>query len=87
MSALKDFSYFAQHKYAWPGGYPMYAVMNDGEAMCHACVMDNAKLIVDATINDDRSGWAVAGFDINWEDDDLMCCNCNARIESAYGEA
>jgi hypothetical protein len=25
-------------------------------------------------------------YDVNWEDSDLFCEHCNARIESAYGE-
>ena len=81
---LKD---LRQHPYAWPGGYPLYAVATDGGALCAACVRDEWRLIATATHEGDRSGWAVAGIDINWEDTDLHCDNCGEKIESAYGDA
>ncbi len=73
--------------YAWPGGYPMYAVMNDGECLCFKCAKANAKLIIaDTRANDRHSGWTFAAHDINWEDASLYCAHCNTRIESAYAE-
>ena len=77
---------FIRHNYAWPGGYPRYLVACDGEAICHTCTKDNARLILCATRAKDRSGWQAAGIEINYEDGALFCCNCNARIESAYAE-
>jgi len=77
-------------KYAWPGGYPLYAVMADGESLCPDCLNENLKLIVQATHDYTkghfRDDWAIQGAEINWEDPLNYCCNCNSRIPSAYAE-
>lgn len=73
----------ARNRYAWPGGYPAYAVTSDGGALCHNCCAAERQLIGTTTGSD---GWCVVGIDINWEQEDLLCDNCNALIESAYWE-
>ena len=71
--------------YAWPGGYPVYLITTDGGALCPACVRANLRQIIAAARdNDTGSGWHPAEARINWEDVDLTCDHCNARIESAY---
>lgn len=75
-----------RNPYAWPGGYPRFVVMSDGEALCPACAKSEFRLIARATIDVDRSGWAAEGDSINWEDGELYCAHCNDRIESAYSE-
>jgi hypothetical protein len=72
--------------YAWPGGYPVYYVTKDGAALCVECVNKNIREIVENTLEDGRTGWEVAAGDVNWEDAELYCDNCNKRIESAYAE-
>ena len=73
--------------YAWPGGYPKYFLMSDGEAMSFEAVRQEWKQVVAAHMNSDRrSDWFIVGVDINCEDDNLLCSHTNARIESAYGE-
>lgn len=81
--AAKD---LAKQPYAWPGGYPKFAVMTDGECMCHRCVKKEFGLVGRATHDGLKDGWAVDSVEINWEDSDLRCCHCDARIESAYAE-
>ena len=74
-------------KWAWPGGYPTYFVCDDGTALCHDCAKTERRLILDAISHPEYwSGWEVVALDINWEDPDLYCNNCSARIENAYGE-
>ena len=73
--------------YAWPGGYPMFFIMDDGEPLSFAAACDNVKLILRAIREHSRDGWRVAGVDINWEDEALYCAHTGERIESAYGEA
>ncbi len=77
---------FIRQPFAWPGGYPMFAICNDGGCLCRHCVKDNAKLIIRATRDDDSSGWNVPAIDVNWEDTSLYCDHCGELIESAYGE-
>lgn len=81
-----DFKNLIREPYAWPGGYPKYAIMSDGAALCKSCAKDNAKLIIRDTRDNSNSGWCFAGVDINWEDTDLYCDHCSNKIESAYGE-
>lgn len=68
---------------AWPGGYPVHYVVDDGGTLCPACVRDNFALCLGS---DGRDGWCITGRDINWETEDLYCDNCNKRIEPAYCE-
>ena len=69
----------------WPGGYPLYYLMQDCETMCPACVNANRESI-DKAYADEDGQWNVIGVDANWEDENMYCCHCNKKIESAYGE-
>ena len=79
-----QFKNFVRSPYAWPGGYPLFAIMSDGGVICKTCAKDEAKLIIRATRDKDRSGWQCVGVDVNWEDNDLYCDHCGGKIESAY---
>jgi hypothetical protein len=79
--ALKD------GPYAWPGGYPLFFVTADGEALAFSTAWEERSIIVQALLNNDqRGGWYVIGTDINWEDPELMDDHTGKRIESAYAE-
>lgn len=74
--------------YAWPGGYPKYFVMGDGEAMSFSAVRDNFKEICRAMLCQwGNRDCQVIECEINWEDDALYCAHTGERIESAYSEA
>lgn len=70
--------------YAWPGGYPLFAITDDGAALCHHCCKTERDSIGTTAGSD---GWGVVAIEANWEDPDLYCDHCGARIESAYAEA
>jgi len=73
--------------YAWPGGYPLFYLVRDGEALCPACVNAEIERIMDVVLGEDTGAdWDVVGRDVNWEDSSLFCAHCNKRIESAYAE-
>jgi hypothetical protein len=72
--------------YAWPGGYPRFLVMSDGACLCFKCAEKERAQIRRSAMTKARDGWAPMGFDVNWENPDLFCDHCNARIESAYAE-
>lgn len=76
----------ARDKYAWPGGYPLFIIMNDGGALCIDCVRAEWRNVARSTVNGDNDGWRAAAADINWEDAFLHCDHCGGRIESAYAE-
>jgi len=69
-------------KWAWPGGYPIYYVCEDGGVLCADCANNNIDLTTDP---DAERDWKIVAGDINYEDDSLSCDNCYGHIESAYG--
>ena len=68
---------------AWPGGYPVYAYMSDGEALCFECTRDSDEVHEDASC---RDGWCFVGADVYWEGPTMQCAHCNGDLESAYGD-
>jgi hypothetical protein len=74
--------------YAWPGGYPRYFIMADGEALSFAAAVECRPQIEDSLrgINPDNN-WTPMAVDINWEDTALVCAHTGKAIESAYGES
>ncbi len=71
--------------YAWPGGYPLFVILNDGAALCTDCAKKELGLIVTSTAQQLRDGWQAAGVAVNWEDVELTCDHCSQVIECAYG--
>ena len=72
--------------YAWPGGYPLYILMSDGEALSCTAARQEWRQIVYATLHGLRDGWQALGVDVNWEDTARYCAHTNERIPSAYGD-
>jgi hypothetical protein len=73
-------------EFAWPGGYQMYLITNDGQAMCFKCAIKNFRLVVSDWLSNCDTGWKIVGCEINYEDQDCICCNCNKQIPAAYSE-
>jgi hypothetical protein len=71
----------ARTPWAWPGGYPRYGILDDSEALCHECAKEQQEAIATTTGTD---GWCLKAIDINWEDTQLYCAHCSARIPAAY---
>ena len=63
--------------YAFPGGYPLYYLDKQASILCADCASTN---------DEDYPECPLVGCDINYEDKDLYCYECNARIEAAYAE-
>lgn len=72
--------------YVWPGGYPVYFIASDGEALSYKAVRENYKLVLRAVKEQDDDGWLVIYMDVNWGGYDWYCAQSGERIESAYGE-
>lgn len=71
--------------YAWPGGYPLYFLMSDGEALSFEAAKAERRNVLEALRdNDTWSGWHVCAVVVNWEDGELTCAHTGERIESAY---
>lgn len=87
ISSINQFRAAVRHgPYAWPGGYPLFFICDDGAALCCNCVKSERRNILESIAHNQRDGWRVVGQDINQEDPSLTCENCNKPIESAYGE-
>ncbi len=69
------------------GGYPLYFVASDGEALSFEAARENFRQIVDSIANRHNDGWRIVGLDVNYEDEDLVCAHTGKPIPSAYGEA
>lgn len=72
--------------YAWPGGYPLFFLCDDGGTLCCKCVKKERRNILESIAHKQRDGWRVVGLDINYEDADLLCDHCGDTIEAAYVE-
>lgn len=72
--------------YAWPGGYPLYFVTEDGGVLSFKAAEDNRELIESAIVKNDDDQWRVIACETNWEDPELICDHTNERIPSAYAE-
>lgn len=81
MQAVKS---LIREPYAWPGGYPRYLVMNDGESLSAEAARENFALICRATLQRCDDGWRAFSVDINWEDDTLVCAHTGKPIPAAY---
>ncbi len=60
--------------YAWPGGYPLVYVTEDGLTVCPECA------------NEPDTSDPVAYGDVYWEGPLLPCDDCGEMMESAYGD-
>lgn len=76
----------SQGGWTWPGAYPVYFIMSDGEALSWQSAKENEAIICEAIESGSDCGWRVVAADINYEDPALFCCHSNKRIESAYAE-
>lgn len=70
--------------YVWPGGYPQYLMLSDGEFLCWKCFKDEYKNILDALKRKDKSsGWFPEEMTVLYEGIEF-CANCGEKLETAY---
>jgi hypothetical protein len=74
---------------AWPGGYTVVYVMEDGAVLCSKCANnENGSL---AYVGEPEDGihepmWHIIGADVYDEGPPLECAHCWSMIESSYGD-
>ncbi len=73
-------------QFAFPGGYPLYFLTSDGEALSFEAVRSQFKQVCQSIKHRYQDGWQVVACDVNWEDGDLTCAHTGKRIESAYAD-
>jgi hypothetical protein len=90
INSISDFRRAVRNgPYAWPGGYPLYFVMGDGEAISFKAAKAERRALLEALAESDirpRDQWLPVAVEINYEDGELYCAHANERIESAYAE-
>jgi hypothetical protein len=72
--------------FAWPGGYPLYFITQDGAALSFKTVREEWRQVVWDWLVGASTGWRVIACGVNWEDGNLYCEHSNEKIESAYCE-
>jgi hypothetical protein len=63
------------------GGYPIVYLTADGGFLCPFCANRS-----EAREGHEDKQWNLVGCDIHWEGPPAVCDNCNAEIDSAYGD-
>ncbi len=68
--------------YAWPGGYPIGYLMDDGECLCAQCMNDDSNPV---HAGGDADGWRLEGLQVlegSAEDFDgpVSCAHCGAVL-------
>jgi hypothetical protein len=73
--------------YAWPGGYPLFWLMSDGEACAFSIAKTERRYMLEALANPSpHDDWRPIALEVNWEDTNLICAHTGQLIESAYGD-
>lgn len=72
-----------RNPYAWPGGYPVYTLLSDGELLCPECARQNYSEIVSDTKGGINGRWSASGSMILWEGIEY-CAHCYKKLDSAY---
>lgn len=87
INSVSDFRrIYRQGPYAWPGGYPLYFITDDGAVISFHAAKYHRRDILEAIAHKLRDGWRVVAVDVNWEDETLTCDCTGEAIPSAYGE-
>lgn len=87
---ISDFRKAVRHgPYAWPGGYPVYFVMGDGEAVAFNIAKTECRRQMLEALRDHPNGypekeWLPVAIEVNWEDQELYCAHTGNLIECAY---
>lgn len=67
------------------GGYPLYFIAADGQALSFAAVRANLRTVLEAMRDGDKQ-WSPVAVEINYEDGELTCAHTGERIPSAYAD-
>ena len=73
-------------QYAFPGGYELLFIANDGGAICFDCAKKEFHLIADSIRNGHNDGWRIVTCDmVDLYEDGLACDHCG-RIMVEFSE-
>jgi hypothetical protein len=70
-------------KYAWPGGYRVWYLTEDGASLCAECVQAELTNVLDSHANDYRDGWNVVGHYTEADTDEAgPCGHCGRTADT-----
>jgi hypothetical protein len=79
--------FVAREKYAFPGGYEMFAILSDGEALCFDCCFSEYSQVADSTLARARDGWQAIGISHTGETEGAIdCAHCGRVILESEAE-
>ena len=85
-SILREVKSVIREPYAWPGGYAVAFICDDGGVLCPTCAKENAPLILRSIRAKARDGWRVVACEsaeILTDSDAGTCCDhCAVVIDS-----
>ena len=84
IAVLRQVKESIRNPYVWPGGYPICALMADGDILCIDALRENYRLVAYDMVHGVQHGWRVLSVVVNWRDPGLTCSQTGARIEAAY---
>lgn len=67
--------------YAWPGGYAVFFVVDDGECLCFTCAQQERRNIIASIVTQMNDGWRVIAVECTANTDTPTdCAHCGATI-------
>ncbi len=72
--------YVAREKFAWPGGYELFIITNDGGLLCSFCVKENYRNVLHSTKYDFNDGWKAVFMGNDGELEDDYCSHCGKEM-------
>lgn len=74
-------------KYAWPGGYELFGICDDGSVLCCDCMQKEYYQIAYSRRHKINDGWRVVALDCAANYGDYVCCeHCNKTIVEYWQE-
>jgi hypothetical protein len=87
LSSLKLREYI-RTKYAWPGGYELFGICNDGAVLCCDCMRREYYQIAYSRRHKINDGWRVVAIDCAANYDSYIYCeHCNKTIVEDWQES
>ena len=79
---------YIRTKYAWPGGYELFGIANDGAVLCCDCMRKEYYQIAYSRRHNINDGWRIVAIDsaVNY-DIYIYCDNCNKTIVEGWEES
>jgi hypothetical protein len=76
---VKGLMRFIKNPYAWPGGYEVAMITDDGGLICHRCAGEEKLNIISSIKSGTSDGWLPFGYGIDYEGP-VHCDHCGRSM-------